>query len=78
MDKILLVKSILEGYEFSHTIVSVSNKVSRERNAERGRPLQESARIRKWLDAESITAGLENAWQRPLLEHGLLVALNHE
>jgi len=23
-------------------------------------------------------AGLENAWQRPLLEHGLLVALNHE
>lgn len=54
-DKITLVKSILEGYEFSHTIVSVTNKVSRERNATRDRPLNEQTRIRKWLDAEKIS-----------------------
>jgi hypothetical protein len=54
-DKIFLVKSILEGYQFAHTIVSVSNKVSRERNASRDRPLNEQTRIRKWLDAEKIS-----------------------
>lgn len=54
-DKIVLVKSILEGYDFSHTIVSVSNKVSRERNSTRDRPLNEQTRIRKWLDAEKIS-----------------------
>jgi hypothetical protein len=54
-DKITLVKSILEGYEFAHTVVSVSNKVSRERNATRNRPLSEQTRIRKWLDAEKIS-----------------------
>lgn len=53
-DKIFLVKSILEGYQFAHTIVSVTNKVSRERNATRDRPLNEQTRIRKWLDAEKI------------------------
>jgi hypothetical protein len=54
-DKIFLVKSILEGYDFLHTVVSVTNKVSRERNASRNRPLAEQARIRKWLDAEKIS-----------------------
>jgi hypothetical protein len=54
-DKITLVKSILEGYGFAHTIVSVTNKVSRERNAGRDRPLSEQVRIRKWLDAEKIS-----------------------
>jgi len=53
-DKIQLVKSILEGYEFSHTVVTVTNKVSRERNATRDRPLNEQTRIRKWLDASNI------------------------
>lgn len=55
MDKITLVKSILEGYDFCHTVVSVTNKVSRERNASRDRPLNEQVRIRKWLDAENAT-----------------------
>lgn len=54
-DKIQLVKSILENYSFSHTIVSVTNKVSRERNATRDRPLSEQTRIRKWLDCENIS-----------------------
>ena len=62
IEKILLVKSILENYEFSHTIVSVSNKVSRLRNDGRMKPMNESARIRKWLDAESINAGLTNTF----------------
>ena len=54
-DKIMLVKSILmENYEFVHTVVSVTNKVSRERNAARGRPLDEQTRIRKWLDAANL------------------------
>lgn len=53
-DKIQLVKSMLEGYDFSHTVVSVTNKVSRERNATRDRPLNEQTRIRKWLDAENV------------------------
>lgn len=59
-DKIKLVKSILEGFDFSHTVVSVTNKVSRERNATRDRPLNEQTRIRKWLDAENIQ--LENSF----------------
>ena len=54
-DKIQLVKSILENYSFSHTVVSVTNKVSRERNATRDRPLSEQTRIRKWLDCENIS-----------------------
>jgi hypothetical protein len=61
-DKIKLVKSILEGFNFAHTIVSVSNKVSRERNATRDRPLSEQVRIRKWLDAESIAKNLDNSF----------------
>jgi hypothetical protein len=61
-DKIKLVKSILEGFDFAHTVVSVTNKVSRERNAGRDRPLNEQVRIRKWLDAENIAKDLDNAF----------------
>lgn len=61
-DKIKLVKSILEGYEFAHTIVSVTNKVSRERNDGRNKPLNEQTRIRKWLDAEKIGGQLDNTF----------------
>lgn len=53
-DKIQLVKSILEDYDFSHTVVTVTNKVSRLRNETRDRPLNEQTRIRKWLDAANI------------------------
>jgi len=61
-DKIQLVKSILEGYEFSHTVVSVTNKVSRQRNLGRGKPMNEQVRIRKWLDAEQLATQLENTF----------------
>lgn len=53
MDKIALVKSTLgEAYDFNYVLVSVTNKVSRERNGLRSKPMNESVRIRKWLDAE--------------------------
>jgi hypothetical protein len=62
MTKIELVKRMLEGYSFSHTIVSVTNKISRERNESREKPMREAARIRKWLDAENISVQLENVF----------------
>lgn len=61
-DKIQLVKSILEDYEFSHTLVSVSNKASRERNNGRNKPLNEQVRIRKWLDAEALANQFDNTF----------------
>lgn len=48
------IKSLLEGYDFDHVFVSVSNKVSRERNLGRQNPLNEDARISKMLKAEKL------------------------
>lgn len=62
MDKIALVRSMLENYSFNYTVVSVSNKVSRERNDLRDKPMNESVRIRKWLDAEKSSTVVENAF----------------
>lgn len=62
LDKITLVKSILENYSFDHTIVSVSNKISRERNENRDKPMNESTRIRKWLDAEKAALAFEDCF----------------
>jgi hypothetical protein len=62
LDKIQLIKGILDGYDFTHTIVSVTNKVSRERNETRKRSLNEQVRIRKWLDAESASSKLTNSF----------------
>lgn len=62
LDKITLVKSMLENYTFDHTIVSVTNKVSRERNETRNKPMNESTRIRKWLDAEKASHVFENSF----------------
>ena len=62
LSKIELAKKVLEGYSFRHTLVSVSNKVSRERNESRDRPLNEVSRIRKWLDSEHISNNLESVF----------------
>ena len=63
LEKIALVKSTLgEKYDFSHTLVSVTNKVSRERNEYRAKPMNESVRIRKWLDAEKAPNMFENVF----------------
>ena len=59
LEKIELVKSILEGYEFDYVYVSVSNKVSRSRNEQREQPLEESRRLEKWYRAEKLSENLD-------------------
>jgi len=64
LEKIALVRATLgESYEFDYTLVSVTNKVSRERNDMRARPMNESTRIRKWLDAERTTDMFEGVFK---------------
>lgn len=46
-EKIEQVKIILEGYEFDHVYVAVTNKVSRLRNSLRASPLPENKRLEK-------------------------------
>jgi Cytidylyltransferase-like len=61
MEKIELVRATLgEDYEYLYTLVSVTNKVSRERNEDRTKPMNESVRIRKWIDAENTVNKFEN------------------
>lgn len=62
LSKIQLAKQILEGYSFNYTLVSVTNRVSRERNQLNNRPLNESVRIRKWLDVENIKTQFNNSF----------------
>jgi hypothetical protein len=54
LDEVDTIKNILEGYEFDHVLVSVSNKVSRIRNSIRENPLSEDLRISKLLLAENL------------------------
>lgn len=64
MEKIALVRATLgEGYDTSFALVSVTNRVSRGRNEMRARPMNESVRIRKWLDAEQTTEVFENVFK---------------
>jgi hypothetical protein len=61
MEKIELVRATLgEDYEYLYTLVSVTNKVSRERNEDRTKPMNESVRIRKWIDAENTVNKFES------------------
>lgn len=61
-EKIEKAKSMLEGYAFDQVLVSVTNKVSRERNSARGRPLREDIRIHKWLKAEELADCVEDVF----------------
>lgn len=63
LSKVDAAKAMLEGYDFSHILVSVTNQVSRQRNEIRDRPLNESVRIRKWLDTEKIDEQLDNCFK---------------
>ena len=63
LSKVAAAKEILEGYEFSHILVSVTNQVSRQRNEVRDRPMNESVRIRKWLDTEKLEEQLDNCFK---------------
>jgi dephospho-CoA kinase len=58
-DKIELVKTMLEGYEFDTVYVSVTNKVSRARNDERADPLPENKRLEKWYRSEKLSEELD-------------------
>ena len=58
-DKIELVKTMLEGYEFDTVYVSVTNKVSRVRNEERTDPLPENKRLEKWYRSEKLAEQLD-------------------
>ena len=58
-EKIELVKTMLEGYEFDTVYVSVTNKVSRVRNEERADPLPENKRLEKWYRSEKLAEELD-------------------
>lgn len=57
------VKQLLEGYDFDHIFVSVTNKVSRLRNAQRGQPLNEQRRIDKFLKAEKLAESIDSVFK---------------
>jgi len=59
IEKVELVKNILEGYTFDTVYVSVSNKISRARNQERENPLPENKRLEKWYRAEKLAEELD-------------------
>jgi nicotinic acid mononucleotide adenylyltransferase len=58
-EKIAEVMQLMEGYAFDHVYVSVSNKVSRNRNSLRANPLEENKRLEKWYRAEKLAENLE-------------------
>ena len=62
LEKIQIAKSILEGYTFDHIFVSVTNKVSRERNLGLKQPLNESKRIDKYIKAQKMTEALNGVF----------------
>jgi hypothetical protein len=61
-EKMFVAKQLLEGYSFDHVFVSVTNKVSRDRNALRDNPLDENKRIEKWYRAEKMIESLEDVF----------------
>lgn len=58
-DKIEIIKTMLEGYDFDYVHVTVTNKVSRLRNEQRNHPINESKRIDKFLKAEKLSSVYE-------------------
>jgi dephospho-CoA kinase len=61
-DKISAVEAILEGYNLDYVYVSVTNKVSRDRNARRANPLVENKRLEKWYRADKLAKAFESAF----------------
>ena len=62
-EKISVVKQILEGYDFDHVYVSVTNKVSQTRNAVRENPLNENKRLEKWYRTDKLAKSLEESFE---------------
>jgi hypothetical protein len=61
-EKMAVAKQLLEGYSFDHVFVSVTNKVSRDRNAMRANPLEENKRLEKWYRVEKLTKSLDEVF----------------
>lgn len=61
-EKILAARAVLEGYNLDYIYVSVTNKVSRDRNAMRANPLVENKRLEKWYRADKLAKAFENAF----------------
>lgn len=61
-DKISAVEAILENYNLDYVYVSVTNKVSRDRNAMRANPLVENKRLEKWYRADKLAKAFESAF----------------
>ena len=62
-DKILAVEAMLENYNLDYVYVSVTNKVSRDRNAMRTNPLVENKRLEKWYRADKLAKTFEGAFE---------------
>jgi hypothetical protein len=60
--KIEEIKSLHEDYNFDTIYVSVTNKVSRQRNEQRENPLNESKRIQKFLSTEKLVESLDDVF----------------
>lgn len=61
-EKISSVEAILEGYVLDYVYVSVTNKVSRDRNQMRASPLVENKRLEKWYRADKLAKTFENTF----------------
>jgi hypothetical protein len=62
-EKMAVAKQLLEGYSFDHVFVSVTNKVSRDRNALRDNPLDENKRLEKWYRADKFAKSLSESFE---------------
>ena len=62
-EKISAVEAILEGYSLDYVYVSVTNKISRDRNAMRANPLVENKRLEKWYRADKLAKSYENVFE---------------
>ncbi len=62
IDKMKLVEMVLSNYSIDHVVVSVTNKISRERNITRSIPMNESVRVKKWLEVERLSMTLKEAF----------------
>lgn len=61
-EKMIEVMSLHENCIFDNIYVSVTNKVSRNRNEQRANPLNESKRIEKFLSVENLVESLDDVF----------------
>jgi hypothetical protein len=62
-ERMSAASAMLEGYNLDYVYVSVTNKVSRDRNLMRTNPLVESKRLEKWYRADKMAKSIENVFE---------------